>query len=105
MLDARSAVQVSSARGAIEATKPSGPNDVNDRRVGTTPFWESLYQDPDAESFGPPSPEIVDIATAGGFWISGVGTAGMPCVLPNTDSASTPSTFRSPASENYARGR
>lgn len=28
------------------------------------PFWESAYGDPDAETFGPPSEEVVEMATA-----------------------------------------
>ncbi|MEJ2217296.1 MAG: methyltransferase domain-containing protein [Gemmatimonadota bacterium] len=41
----------------------SDEHDLNDQRAGKTPFWELLYEDPDAEPFGPPSPEIVEMAT------------------------------------------
>lgn len=36
---------------------------MDHRHAARTPFWESLYEDPDAEPFGPPSPEVVDMAT------------------------------------------
>jgi tellurite methyltransferase len=32
--------------------------------TGECPFWESTYRDPDAETFGPASEEVIEIAAA-----------------------------------------